>query len=64
MPLNRAILREGLSNKNRFAYGVIQHFRPASGLMTGAQFLTLMAEALKYRHQPEAQAATVNDFSD
>ena len=30
------------------------------GLMTGAQFLTLMAEALKYRHQ----AATVNDFSD
>lgn len=34
------------------------------GLMTGAQFLTLMAEALKYRHQPETQAATVNDFSD
>lgn len=34
------------------------------GLMTGAQFLTLMAEALKDRRQPEAQAATVNDFSD
>ncbi len=34
------------------------------GLMTGAQFLTLMAEALKYRPQPEIQAATVNDFSD
>lgn len=34
------------------------------GLMTGAQFLTLMAEALKYRHQPEIQAATVSDFSD
>lgn len=29
------------------------------GLMTGAQFLTLMAEALKDRRQPEAQAATV-----
>ncbi len=34
------------------------------GLMTGAQFLTLMAEALKDRRQTEAQAATVNDFSD
>lgn len=35
-------------------------------LMTGAQFLTLMAEALKYRRQPETQAATVNRqrFSD
>ena len=34
------------------------------GLMTGAQFLTLMSEALKDRRQTEAQAATVNDFSD
>ena len=34
------------------------------GLMTGTQFLTLMSEALKDRRQTEAQAATVNDFSD
>ncbi len=34
------------------------------GLMTGAQFLTLMAEALKYRHQPEQTPATVTDVSN
>ena len=31
------------------------------GLMTGAQFLTLMAEALKYRHQPETQALSARE---
>lgn len=34
------------------------------GLMTGAQFITLMSEVFRHRQQPEPQPVTVTDVSD
>lgn len=34
------------------------------GLMTGAQFITLMSEVFRHRQQPELQPLTITDVSD